>query len=195
MPYLGRRLRLALVFLVVVVVRGETAPDVIPIFHGQLGFTPARGRIDRNRSRGYLATLAVRQWALIPESNSNGISPGTETILVAVGEKSWTLDSTRLFESKRGGTWTYKRKGKPPSDGIQSMRIRRESDGSFSLRFVVAGIDGTPLDTGDPICVPFAFIIGDDDAFTGINLSSPTFSSRKLRVPDLCDADSWVWAS
>lgn len=164
-----------------------------PIYHGQLGFTPARGSIDRNFKRGYLATLKVRQWALIPEAATNGISPDTEPIVIAVGAGTWRLEPGMLVASKRAGEWTYKASGPPSSRAIKSLRVRKQNDGSFSLRFVLTGIDASALNTGSPVCTPFAFIIGDDDAFTGIDFSSPRFNS-KLRVPNLCVADTWLWA-
>jgi hypothetical protein len=174
--------------------RGGAGTSATPVFHGALGFTPARGRLDRNRARGYLATLDVRQWALIPEPNSNGISPGDEPIIIAFGEATWRLEPGALSESKRGGTWSFKAKGPHGSRAIKRLRVRRELDGSFSFRFVVSGIDGSQLDTADPVCIAFAFIIGDDDAFTGVSLSSPTFNSRKLRVLEPCTAEEWLWA-
>ena len=164
------------------------ATDVpVPVFHGVLGFTPANGRIDRNRSRGYLASLKVRKWALVPDGSSNGISPGTEVIAIIVDSKTWAIDPGTMIESKHGGTWTYAVKGRSIADGIKSLRIRHEADGSFSFRFVLTGIDGTSLENANPVCFPFAVSIGDDDAFTGINLNSPGFfNSSKLRVREMC---------
>jgi hypothetical protein len=159
-------------------------------FHGTIGFTPANGKLDRNRARGYPATLKVRQWSFQPAPDSNGVDPGSEAIVVHVGEREWTVPTGELVASKRGAVWTYKRRGGGTNAGIQRLQIRRESDQTFAIRFVVGGIDGSVLDVQDPACVPFVLIIGDDDAATGINLSSPTFSSSKLRVREICDYDN-----
>ena len=185
----GRCLSCALALLLGVLVSAGAADTAQ--FSGQMGFTPAVGRIDRNVSRGFLATIKVRQWALVPDLNSNGISPGTEPISLHAGTKDWTIDPASMIESKRGGIWTYAVKGRAVADGIKSLRVQKETDGSVSFRFVLAGIDGSRLAGEDPTCIGFALTIGDDTAFSGIRLHSPGFfNSPKLRVTELCPTDA-----
>lgn len=166
-----------------------------PIYHGELGFTPAAGRIDRRPMQGHLATLKVRKWVLHPSAVTNGIDPASEPIVISLGEASWRLDPGMLIAAKNRRQWAYKlARGSKPTRAVNSLRVRLEKDGTYSFRFAITGIDGSPLDRFQTVCLPFAFIIGDDDAFSGVTLTSPSFNSTKLRAVELCQAPDWPWA-
>lgn len=163
-----------------------------PVFHGKLDMTPAGGRIARRA--GGVATVKVNLWRFEPDSTTNGISPSTERVVIALGEGNWALEPGMLVESKKGGIWRYRAKGKPGPRAITMLRVKLETDGSYSFRFRITGADMSQLNTEDPVCEPFAFIIGDDDGFDGVLLTSPSFVSSKLRIFDRCVPGGWPWA-
>ena len=58
----------------------------------------------------------------------------------------------------------------------------------------VVGLDLSRLLFEDPVCYATAVIIGSDDGFTGVAVSSPSFRSRRVRAPEECEAQAWPWA-
>lgn len=170
----------------------HAGPAATPIYHGKLDMTPAGGKIARKG--GGVAMIKVNLWRFEPDALTNGISPSTERVVIALGEGNWALDPGMLVESKKGGVWTYRAKGKPGPRAITMLRVKLETDGTYSFRFRITGADMSQLNTEDPVCEPFAFIIGDDDAFDGVMLTSPSFVSSKLRIFDRCTPGGWPWA-
>ena len=165
-----------------------------PVFHGTLALRPAKGRIDRKH--GGLGTIKAKQWSLTPYDGSNGICVDQEPIVITIGsgEEAWRLDPGMLKAAKNGKSWSYRAKGKQPVRSLRSLKIRLQDDGSYTIAFVLTGVDMSQLNSEDPVCQPFAFIIGDDDGFTGLNLTSPTFFSPRVTVPqDPCTPNSWPW--
>ena len=64
--------------------------------------------------------------------------------------------------------------------------------------FTLTGLALTRLLVENPVCVPTAVIVGDDDAASGIDLcsrscSTPNFNARRIVVPAKpCNA-GWPW--
>jgi hypothetical protein len=185
-------LTLAGTLLVAAVVHGGPVPTADPKFHGDFAMRPAGGSINRRNGN---ATLKIRNWTFEPAAASDGIYPDQEPIIVAVGEDTFRLEAGKLRANRKGTAFVYRASAKETPRGVRLLRLGRLSDGSWTVRLVVGGVDLSRLNLEDPICRPMAVIVGDDDGFGGITLTSPSFTSRRVVIPlPPCDVSGeWVW--
>jgi len=171
----------------------EIATVAKPIYHGILRVNPASGTIDRQTGS---ATIKVNHWALILDSEeSDGIYPNLEPIIVAIGiEPPFSLDAGALRASHNGKTFSYRGKLKRGDRGISKMTIHQEADGSYAVRFMLMGVDLSSLIFNDPLCLPMAVIIGNDDGFSGVNVTTAPKYGTRVRIPSECDqVPVWPW--
>ena len=176
--------------IAVAILASTATAQIAPIFHGVLDVRPAAGTLDRHTGDG---TLKIHRWRFLPAPTSNGIFPGEEDLLVAVGDNNFFLPAGSLLTIGGGRMFRYRAPRDAPSGGIRSFRLSRRSGGAWVMAFTLTGLAVPRLLTENPICVPSAVIIGDDDAFSGAKLTSPTFRSRRLAVASRCDASGWPW--
>jgi hypothetical protein len=172
---------------------GQIAVGATPQFHGALEVRPAHGSFDPASGT---ASVKVRGWRLQLYSTSNGIYPDKETVEVAIGEQAFMLPPGSLRVSRKGKMFSFRapKTEAPSMQPIRSLRIQQKRDG-YMIRFTVTGIDLSTLLLQDPVCMPTAILIGDDDGFSGVEYSRPTFSSRRLNVPSDCNiGNDWPWA-
>jgi hypothetical protein len=173
---------------------GQIAVGATPQYHGALDVRPAHGSFD---PKSGTASVKVRGWRWQLYSTSNGIYPDKETVEVAIGEQAFMLPPGSLRVSRKGKMFSFrapKTEG-PSMQPIRSLRIQKKPDG-YLVRFTVTGVDLSTLLLQDPVCMPTAILIGDDDGFSGVQYSRPTFSSHRLKVPSDCSVgdDDWPWA-
>jgi hypothetical protein len=166
-----------------------------PTYHGVLEVGRASGSIERPSG---VSSLHVPGWQfqLDPEQ-SNGIFPATEPVEVAVGPSAtnkFALPAGSLKASRNGKRFTFRQKLHKGQAGIRMIQIALRPDGTYTVRFTVNGIVLDGLETQDPVCLPLAVIVGDDDGFQGVNFTSPTFTSHRLRIAGKCNATGdWPW--
>jgi hypothetical protein len=169
-----------------------------PIYHGVLGFLPAKGKIDRPTGVG---SLKIGHARLLLSPTSDGVFPDREPILVALGDNVFTLPTGMLKASPSGKVLSYRAPQNDPG-GILAFRIWQiagpgaagASRGAYGIRFTLRGLNIPRLDVQDPLCLPMAIIVGDDDGFSGVVLTSPSFQSRNFSIPRDCDAgNTWKW--
>jgi hypothetical protein len=177
--------------------RGDISPTANPIYHGVLRVTPASGTIDRKTGN---AVVSVKRWVMIintDESNgapvSDGIYPAQEPIIVALGADSFYLPAGAMRASRNGKRFTYRAHLAKDARGIRTLTIRQQLDGSYAVGFKLVGVDLSRLLFEDPACMPTAVIVGSDDGFSGVAITSPTFTSKRLRLPEPCTAQAWPW--
>lgn len=95
------------------------------------------------------------------------------------------------------GTPTYVYRAKAKTAGPRAVtyfRLTPQADGTYLVRFKLRGLDLSRLLVEDPVCTPFAVIIGDDDGFSGVAITSPSFRSPRVAIPSNCDiGDDWPW--
>jgi hypothetical protein len=186
-------LALALVALAgsVSVAAAQVADGAVPEFHDPLEILPGRGTFDRETG---MATLKVKRWRLQIIPQSNGIYPDQETIVLAIGEQTFTLPPGSLRVSRKGKVFTYRAPKSDTSQPIRLLRFERKLDG-YRIRFKLSGLDLSELLRQDPICMPTAIIVGDDDGFLGAQFTRPNFDSRRVRLPSDCNVgNDWPWA-
>ena len=180
--------------------RGAVAQLVSPpTNHGVLGFLPAKGKIDRTTG---IASLKVQHARLLLSPTSDGVFPDREPILVALGDNAFSLGAGMLKASHAGKVLSYRAPRNGDPSGILSFRIWQiagpgaagASRGAYGIRFTLRGLNLTLLDVQDPLCLPMAVIVGDDDGFSGVVLTSPSFQSRHYSIPRDCDTGGgWPW--
>lgn len=186
--------RLALLALLVCApAAAQVAPAPDAIYHGLLDVVPAGGKIDPETGD---ARIEVRRWRFLLAPASNGIYPDLEPILVAIGEDSpFVVEAGLLRRSRNGGTFSYRAPRGTGPRGVKRVKIKLLDDGSYGARLTLAGIDLSRLVVVDPVCLPMAIIVGDDDFFSGVNFTRTSFSSRRVRLPTTCEPDGiWPWA-
>jgi hypothetical protein len=171
------------------VARAQVSQGATPIYHGLLFMRPSHGSIDPETGS---AEVKARRWRLVLTPDSDGIYPDLEPVVVAIGENTFMLPAGTLHASRRGRVFSY-RALRTDTQAFRSFRIRRRRDGSYAVRFVVRGVDLSKLVLQDPLCLPTAVIVGDDDGFSGVTYSRPGFESRRLLIPSKCAVDSWPW--
>jgi len=144
-----------------------------------------------------MAEVAVKRWALVLSPTSNGVFPDQEPIVIAIGDDNFRLEAGAL--RVKGRVFRYKAPRRPALvRGVRSMTLRKQGDGSYLVNFTVKGVQLFELQRSAPICLPTAFIIGDDDGFTGVKFNSPgapfRFSRRVIVGEGTCVAPEWPWA-
>ena len=94
-----------------------------------------------------------------------------------------------------GLSYVYRAKAKTAGPrAIMYFRLTPQVDGTYVVRFKIRGLDLSRLLVEDPVCTPFAVIIGDDDGFSGVAITSPSFQSPRVAIPSDCDiGDDWPW--
>jgi hypothetical protein len=173
------------------------AGDPRPVFHGFLDVSPVRGRITNLDQ--LTANLDVRGWLFLPTPESNGVFPEREDVVIALGENKFTVPSGAVQANGKATRFSYRAQMRPGESGIRSVRIVRKPDngplaGWYAVQFKLRGLDLRELYDQDPVCLSMAFIVGDDDGFSGIELTRKTFQSRRFRVRGACDSNnSWPW--
>ena len=174
----------------------QIATGATPVFHGKLDVRPATGRIDRTASTAGQATIKIRGWKLELSDQSNGIYPDQEPMVVAFGDNNFRLPAGSLVAKRHGRIFRYRAPRDPSARGIRFVSIVSESPRVYRVTVSLAGLDLSDLLNKTPICYPTAVIIGDDDGFSGseVTTTPPVFKSRHLVVPKKCEADSWPWA-
>ena len=175
---------------------GESAAQVPgiakPVFHGILGVGPARGSIDRHTGTG---VITVHGWPFSLNPDSNGMQADREAILIALGDDSFVVPAGSLHSSHNGRTFTYRGPHSRGWRGVRSLQLHHDPRNAFfTVAFTVSGVDLSQLNQEDPLCRPLAVIVGDDDGFSGVVLTSPSFASRHVSIPRACDTgNSWPW--
>jgi hypothetical protein len=162
-----------------------------PVFHGVLDVLAARGTI--NPTTGS-ATLKVHRWRLLLSPDSDGIYPDQEPILIAIDSNNYYLAAGSMKSSANGKRFTYKGPRDAGPRAIRSVRITRGRY-AYYVSFTLTGVDFSSLTIQNRKCVPTAFIVGDDDGFSGSRLRRPSFESRALFLPGGCilDSSEWPW--
>src|SRR5439155_25696281 len=115
-----------------------------------------------------------RSWRYIVADDTNGLHPGSERLIVAIGEgqNDFYLAPGSLQVSRGGSVFRYRasRDERKKPSGLRSFRMIKHPAGadcspldpcSFRVSFSVWGIDLSALFFNDPICVPIAVIVGD----------------------------------
>ena len=180
-------------------------PGGSPVFHGVLEVLPAAGTIDRATGD---AVLRLHRWRLLlrPPSDglpgSNGIYPDKERVLIAVGsggENDLYLPPGSLKAHRRGKVFTY-RAPRGTVRGIKKIRIATVS--ADLTRGAIYRVDATMVGVilsdllfkTRPDCMPIAVIVGDDDGFSGIQLSEKNLDARRISVASSCSPGAdWPW--
>jgi hypothetical protein len=166
-----------------------------PVYHGALTIRPARGGIDKSTGIG---SLRVNNWDLLLVSDSNGIAPDREPIMIAIGEtERLVIPAGQVRASRNGKKFTFRNPEVPRGVRFFQMRQLKDSGGAqarYRVRFSLVGIDLSGLLIEFPVCKSLAVIVGDDDGFEGIDLDRPGgFSRSKVRVLGACQAQEWPW--
>jgi hypothetical protein len=163
-----------------------------PIHHGQLRVVRAgKGQINLDSGQ---ASFKVRGWEILPSSDSNGIDPATEPVVIGIAEEQFLLPAGELKGSRNGKRFVYKSKR---DRGIQFLKLVRTPSGTIKVTLKLVGVDLSSLVVSDPpLCLSMAVIIGDDDGFSGVSFDRPKpFPSKLLTIPGFCTTNSeWPWA-
>jgi hypothetical protein len=195
---LGRRATLLAAVLVALAGR-SWAQNASPIFHGALGIRPAVGTINLGKYQG-IANIKIQGWNLVLYPTSNGISPTTEQIIIAIGDSERLVIQAGSVKSSRNGKRFTFSDPKAPR-GVRSLKIVQYTNGCLGLAcykvsFSLVKIDLSTLLTESPVCTPMAIIIGDDDGFSGVQLTRPGLVGPKIRIQSSCnDVNNWPWLS
>ncbi len=167
------------------------AGRIEPTYHGALQIRPARGVIDQGTG---IANLSVKRWRFVPQDASNGIAFDQEPVLLTISENElkneFRLEPGALRRTRKGRRFLYR----DPSvrRGIRVLRIDARRDGSYLVAFALRGVNLSRLVSQDPVCLPFALIVGDDDGFIGLQFESNF--TRRLRIkPTGCAVEDWPW--
>ena len=162
-------------------------------YHGILSIRRAAGTIDRTNLTGM---IRVQSWTALVTPDTNGLFPDQEPLLISAGDNNdFTLPAGMLKASRSRRSFSYKAPRGSAPRGLRSFRIWLRRDGSYGMRFTLAGIELSLLKNQDPLCMPLAILIGDDDFFNGVTFTSPSFESKRLVVPKSCPIsnDDWPW--
>jgi hypothetical protein len=171
----------------------QPSTGVSAVYHGSIVVKPSRGRLDRENGN---AKLKVGPWPFKLSTGSNGIFPDQEAILIDIGDDpGFYLPAGTLRPIRKGRSFVYRAKRKTAGPrSVMSFRLDTQPDGTYIVRFKLRGLDLSRLLVEDPVCSPFAVIIGDDDGFSGVAITSPSFQSPRVAIPSDCDiGDAWPW--
>lgn len=186
-------IRVVALLAVLAAAGAQAQPAVQPVYHGCLEVRAAGGPFDRVTGD---ARLRVPRWRFILTPDSNGIFPAAEQILIAIGENQAAIDPGAMRVSRNGKVFTYRGPEDAPQPAIRRLRIKERKDGSYGVRFTLTGLRFQDLVTSDPLCLPGAIIVGDDDFFAGIKLVRPGsfLRSKRFAIPSDCEIGSdWPW--
>jgi hypothetical protein len=185
------RLAAALLLLAAASAFAQPAPGTDAVYHGLLGVRSAAGRFDPLTGNG---TLSFPRWRILPTPSSNGVFPAEEPLLIQLGDfNQYTLPAGSLTAAKNGSRFSYRAPKGAGERVIKRMVLKRRADGSWAVRFVMTGLELSRLVIEDPVCLGMAFIIGDDDFFSGVNLTRKSFTARRVKVDGECEAGEWPW--
>ena len=197
-----KSLAVLLVLSSVVAAAAQTPPPGgSPVFHGVLEVVPAAGTIDRMTGD---AVVRLHGWRFLLIPGSNGISPDTERVLIAIGsqgDNDLYLPPGSLLANRRRTVFTWRRP-RGSTVRIKTIRITElEKDpatGIGAVYRVNATLTGVILSdlllTTAPDCMPLAVIVGDDDAFSGVQLAEKNLDVRRIRVARSCSVGGdWPW--
>jgi hypothetical protein len=196
------RPRTTLLAAVIVLIAGRGwAQDASPIFHGVLGIRPAVGTIGLKQHKNLgIANIRVMGWDLVLRPDSNGISPTTEQIIIAIGDSErLVVQAGTVKGSRNGKRFTFN--DPKTTRGVRSLKIVQYTKGCIGLAcykvsFSLVAIDLSTLLNESPVCTPTAIIIGDDDGFSGVQLARPGLVGPKIHVQSSCnDVNNWPWLS
>ena len=177
--------------LVAVSVQAQPVTTADPVYHGELSIKPALGTINRRNGNG---TINIRNWTFQPTALSDGIFPAEEPIIVALADDNFRLEAGALHANKKGTVFTYRSSPKKTTRGVTLLRLQKHTDGTWAVKLSMVGLDLSRLNLEDPICRPMAVIVGDDDGFGGVSITSPSWTSKKVEIPSGCDVgNSWPW--
>jgi hypothetical protein len=195
------RLRTTLLAAVIVLIAGRGwAQTASPIFHGVLGITPAVGKINLGEKSPGIGNIKIKRWDLVLRPDSNGVSPTTEQIIIAIGDSERLVVQAGTVKSSRNGKrFTFN--DSKTTRGVRSLKIVQYTKGCIGLAcykvsFSLVAIDFSSLVLESPVCTPTAIIIGDDDGFSGVLLTRPGLVGTTIRVQSACsDVNNWPWLS
>jgi hypothetical protein len=175
---------------------GAAAHAQAPLYHGSLQIRTARGTVDRSKGTG---SLRVNNWDLVLVSDSNGIFPDREPVIIAIGEtERLVIPAGELKPSKNGKQFTFRN---PKVDrGVRFFQIRQlktapgDTNARYRVRFNLVGIDLSGLLIEYPLCKSLAVIVGDDDGFEGVWFDRPGgFNGHKVKTDGTCPPADWPW--
>src|SRR5438093_5232448 len=96
--------------------RAQISTSATPVHHGKLKIRPAVGSINGRTGFG---TLRVRRWRLVLAPGTNGIFPGQEPVVVALGDDRFRLEAGSLAPSRNGKAFWY---SAPADAGPRTVR-------------------------------------------------------------------------
>jgi len=163
------------------------------MFRGALTIRPAKGQIDLQTGS---ATIKVRRWDLQLSPASNGIVPDSEPVIIRFDQEQFLLPAGQMKVSKNGKRFSYK---SLTERGIRELRLTRNADGTYAVRFQVAGVNLSTLVIQDPPlakCLGFDVSIGDDQGLSGVTFERQKAPpSRRLAITGFCsEVENWPWA-
>ena len=169
----------------------QIATSATPVYHGVLDVQRAHGTIDPATGT---ATVKVGRWRFLVRDVSNGIYPDLEPIDIAIGEQNFTLPAGTLRAKRRGRVFFFRAPKADTMQPVRLLRITRLGDHTYAVRFTLQGVELSQLILQDPVCMPTAVLVGDDDAFAGVLYTRPTFESHRLTIPSDCPIGTdWPW--
>jgi hypothetical protein len=124
-------------------------------------------------------------------------------VIVAIGENSFMLEAGMLRPSRSGKVFSYRAPRNGDPQPIRSLRLKRQRDGSYTVRFSLTGVDLSMLILSDPVCLPTALLVGDDDGFLGVLFTRKACDkvplgrpcrARRVDIPRDCTIETWPWA-
>jgi hypothetical protein len=168
---------------------GAQVPDAV--YHGELDVLPSVGKFDYDTG---VASLKLRKWRFLVVTDSNGLAPDQETIVVLVGENSFPLPPGALKRSRNGKVFSYKAAKDDPSP-LRALRMRNRGY-FYTFNVTLRDVPLGTLTTNDGVCLPVALLVGDDDAFNGGVFRRPGFTVdatvKQLRIQRSCPVP-WPW--
>jgi len=181
---------LGLVLLVPVTCRAQ-APAVEPVFHGELEILPAGGSFDPETGE---STIKVPRWRFIPYFDSDGLLPTSEPIVIALGDNTFTIPAGMVKVSRSGRVFAFRAARDADPRFPKRFRLKLRKDETWSVRFTLRGVKLSDLVVTYPVCLPMAVLVGDDDGFSGVELTRKSFSSRRVLIEKDCPiGDDWPW--
>ncbi len=170
----------------------ETPPLPPPVHHGVLQLPhPADGLRYHPADTG---RVTVRGWRFFVSPDSDGIFPDREPIVVAIGAQTFFVPAGQMRARAHGRIFVFRAGRTTPPGGVRYLRLARIQSGLFDVRMRVREIDLRALRNDVELCMPGAVIVGDDDAFSGIQLRTPGFEAKTFTIDRPCDPKgSWPW--